>query len=90
VTPGITNGVADEEGTGGMGREYGEQTLRDGDVESQRGGRGTSHGMTLPFQPLTVTFKDVRYFVPVPEVRLHSRPCLGCCIKSPSPRVGQQ
>lgn len=27
------------------------------------------HGLVLPFEPITVTFRDVRYFVPL-EVRL--------------------
>ena len=25
--------------------------------------------MVLPFQPITVTFSDLHYFVPLPEVR---------------------
>ena len=38
------------------------------DVEAQKVHGGAKHGMTLPFQPLIVTFRDVRYFVPIPEV----------------------
>ncbi|EIE26053.1 ATP-binding cassette transporter [Coccomyxa subellipsoidea C-169] len=29
--------------------------------------QGASHGMVLPFMQVTVSFRDVRYFVPIPE-----------------------
>ena len=29
---------------------------------------GTRHGMVLPFQPVTLTFRDVHYYVSVPAV----------------------
>lgn len=37
------------------------------DLESQQV-EGAAHGMVLPFMQVTVTFRDVRYFVPAPEV----------------------
>ena len=46
------------------------------DLEAQRAAKSGSEedqqqqGMTLPFTQLTVTFRDIRYFVPMPgEVR---------------------
>ena len=30
--------------------------------------QGGIRGMVLPFQPITVTFRDLHYFVPLPEV----------------------
>jgi len=36
-------------------------------------------GMVLPFSPVTVTFRDLHYFVPLPEVRV--------CGTWPQPRV---
>ena len=46
---------------------------------------GIRHGMVLPFQPVTLTFRDVHYSVDLPAVRsqasnarLTSRPCLKC------------
>ncbi len=30
---------------------------------------GIRHGMVLPFQPVTLTFRDVHYFVDMPAVR---------------------
>ena len=38
------------------------------DVESQQVVEGAAHGMVLPFMQVTVTFRNVRYFVPAPEV----------------------
>ena len=37
--------------------------------EHQETGGG---GMVLPFDPMTMTFKDLHYFVPIPKVR----PCM--------------
>ena len=31
--------------------------------------KAAGHGMVLPFSPITVTFRDLHYFVPLPEVR---------------------
>lgn len=42
------------------------------DVESQQVVEGATHGMVLPFMQVTVSFSNVRYFVPVPEVRSES------------------
>ena len=47
------------------------------DVESQRAAAPTAagaqrHGMILPFLRLVVTFRDIRYFVPVPGEVLNS------------------
>ena len=39
------------------------------DVESQQVVEGATHGMVLPFKQVTVSFHNVRYFVPIPEVR---------------------
>jgi len=39
------------------------------DLESQSSVNGTNRGMTLPFESLVVTFKDVHYFVPMPQVQ---------------------
>lgn len=40
-------------------------------MESQQVVEGATHGMVLPFKQVTVSFHNVRYFVPIPEVRLH-------------------
>ncbi|CAL8470297.1 g9839 [Coccomyxa elongata] len=37
------------------------------DMESQQVVEGAAHGMVLPFMQVTVTFHNVRYFVPAPE-----------------------
>ena len=43
-----------------------------------RDGKGkASGGMVLPFDPMTMTFKDLHYYVPIPKVPpliSHSRP----------------
>jgi hypothetical protein len=34
-----------------------------------RDGKGkASSGMVLPFDPMTMTFKDLHYYVPIPKV----------------------
>lgn len=44
-----------------------------------RGGQAEqSSGMVLPFDPMTMTFKDLHYFVPIPKVRTHFTDRLGC------------
>ncbi len=46
--------------------------VKDVDVESQQAAAGPAaagaqrHGMILPFVKLVVTFRDIRYFVPMP------------------------
>jgi hypothetical protein len=37
------------------------------DVEAQ-----AVSGMMLPFKPLTLTFHDLNYYVPLPSVRAHA------------------
>ena len=34
---------------------------------------GIRHGMVLPFQPITLTFRDIHYFVDLPAVRYRAR-----------------
>lgn len=51
----------------GYGQSNGQKSVA-GDVESQQVTQGASHGMVLPFLPVTVTFRNIRYFVPIPEV----------------------
>ena len=36
---------------------------------SEAGRQGIRHGMVLPFQPVTLTFRDVHYCVDLPAVR---------------------
>ena len=31
-------------------------------------------GMVLPFDPMTMTFKDLHYYVPIPKVRCYTSP----------------
>ncbi len=50
----------------GSTQNNGHSVLRD--VESQQVVEGIAHGMVLPFMQVTVTFHNVRYFVPAPEV----------------------
>lgn len=38
-------------------------------MESQQVVEGATYGMVLPFKQVTVSFHNVRYFVPIPEVR---------------------
>ncbi len=36
-----------------------------------RDGKGkASSGMVLPFDPMTMTFKDLHYYVPIPKVNM--------------------
>ena len=36
-----------------------------------RDGKGkASSGMVLPFDPMTMTFKDLHYYVPIPKVTM--------------------
>ena len=38
----------------------------------RRGGKAEQgSGMVLPFDPMTMTFKDLHYFVPIPKVSTH-------------------
>lgn len=56
-------GVPAGRGGGGYGR------LSDGGNSSDEA-TSTGHGLVLPFDPITITFRDVHYYVPV-EVRRH-------------------
>ena len=38
------------------------------DLEAQTVQSGTKKGMILPFIRLAITFKDIHYYVPMPEV----------------------
>jgi len=38
------------------------------DLEAQTVKSGTKKGMILPFIRLAITFRDIHYFVPIPEV----------------------
>ena len=40
------------------------------------GKAGKDSGMVLPFDPMTMTFKDLHYFVPIPKVNMQLS---GCC-----------
>ena len=42
------------------------------DLEAQTVQSGTKKGMILPFIRLAITFKDIHYYVPMPEVRPHN------------------
>ena len=39
------------------------------DLEAQTVQSGTKKGMILPFIRLAITFRDIHYYVPMPEVR---------------------
>ncbi len=61
-----TNGLLAEPGQNGAKTNGNAEAA---DVESQQVVQGSTHGMVLPFMQVTVSFRDVRYFVPIPEVR---------------------
>ena len=42
---------------------------------------GIRHGMVLPFQPVTLTFRDVHYCVDLPAVRCQASN--SCCTSTP-------
>lgn len=72
------NGTA-AKATAGRGAAI--EPVKAGDVsaaaEADGGAEGPpeGHGMVLPFQPVTLTFRDVHYYVPT-EVRGSPRQCL--------------
>ncbi|DBB02982.1 TPA: hypothetical protein ACH3X1_013571 [Trebouxia sp. C0004] len=47
--------------------------------ETNAGRAGKDSGMVLPFDPMTMTFKDLHYFVPIPKVNMQLS---GCCRES--------
>ena len=40
------------------------------DVDGEGEMSGDDRGMVLPFSPITITFRDIHYFVPLPAVRV--------------------
>ena len=58
-------------GTGGQPAANGHANGVAKDLENGANGdaKHADRGMVLPFSPVTVTFRDLHYFVPMPEVR---------------------
>ena len=42
--------------------------LSEADGECREGKAGQASGMVLPFEPMTMTFKDLHYYVPISKV----------------------
>ena len=68
------NGTAKQNGAGGdvsiNVHNHGENEVQPDD----------DRGMVLPFSPITISFRDIHYFVPLPAVRClhHQLSCLRC------------
>lgn len=50
-----------------------EQLSRNGSGGDATGETGPKRGMILPFQPLSITFEDIKYYVDMPAVPTHTR-----------------